>query len=152
MDVAIGVTHAPFGSVSGLTFGNGALLSLIYDQDYQLTGINAANGTTAIQNLTNGFDPSGNITSITDNLTSGRSQTVTYDDLNRIATAGGIYGAQTYACDGVGNRQSLAIRGTTTSYTYAPSANQIDGITNSATRLIKTNNWAEAGASAGQSR
>ena len=65
-------------------------------------------------------------------MTSGRSQTVTYDDLNRIHTASEIYIAQTYAYDGVGNRQSLAVGGTTTSYTYSPSANQISGITYSA--------------------
>jgi len=126
-------SYKPFGPLSGLTFGNGVVLSSTYDQDYQLTGIAAANGGTAIQSLTNGFDPSGNITSITDNLTSARSQMVTYDNLNRIKTAGGIYGAQTYAYDGVGNRSSLAVGSTTSNYTYASTANQITEITNSAT-------------------
>jgi RHS repeat-associated protein len=126
-------TYKPFGPLSGLTFGNGVVVALTYDQDYQLTAIGAANGATTIQNLTNGFDPSGNITSITDNLTSARSQTVTYDNLNRILTASGIYGAQTYAYDGVGNRSSLAVGSTTSSYTYASSANQITAITNTAT-------------------
>jgi RHS repeat-associated protein len=132
VNVATGVAYEPFGSVSGLTFGNSLGLTLTYDQDYQLTGIGTASGTTTIQSLTNGFDPSGNITGITDAVTSGRSQAVTYDDLNRIHTASGIYAAQTYAYDGVGNRQSLAVTGTTTSYTYATSANQITGISNSA--------------------
>ena len=132
VNVATSVAYEPFGSVSGLTFGNSLGLTLTYDQDYQLTGIGTASGTTTIQSLTNGFDPFGNITSITDAVTSGRSQTVTYDDLNRIHTASGIYGAQTYAYDGVGNRQSLAVAATT-SYAYSPSANQISGITNSAT-------------------
>ncbi len=45
------------------------------DQDYQLTGIQAANGATTVQNLTNGFDPSGNINSITYQLASSRGQT-----------------------------------------------------------------------------
>jgi len=131
--VASSPTYKPFGPLSGLTFGNGVVLSSTYDQDYQLTGINAANGATTIQNLTNGFDPSGNITSITDNLTSARSQTVTYDNLNRILTASGIYGAQTYAYDGVGNRSSLAVGGTTSTYSYAATANQITAITDAAT-------------------
>jgi RHS repeat-associated protein len=125
-------SYRPFGPLAGFTFGNGVVSSMAYDQDYQLTGINAANGATTIQNLTNGFDPSSNITSITDNLTSARSQTVTYDNLNRIKTAGGIYGAQTYAYDGVGNRSSLAVGATTSSYSYSPAANQITAITNAA--------------------
>lgn len=87
VNVATSVAYEPFGSVSGLTFGNSLGLTLTYDQDYQLTGIGTASGTTTVQSLTNGFDPSGNITGITDAVTSGRSQTVTYDDLNRIHTA-----------------------------------------------------------------
>jgi RHS repeat-associated protein len=128
--VASSPSYKPFGPLSGLTFGNGVVLNQTFDQDYQLTDIAAANGATTVQNLTNGFDPSGNITSITDNLTSGRSQTVTYDNLNRVLTAGGIYGAQTYAYDAVGNRSSLAVGSTTSSYTYASNANQITAITN----------------------
>jgi len=133
--VASSPSYQPFGPLSGLTFGNGVVLSQAFDQDYQLTGINAANGATTIQNLTNSFDPSGNITSITDNMTSARSQTVTYDNLNRLKTAGGIYGAQTYAYDGVGNRSSLAVGSTTSSYSYSSNANQIASITNPATPL-----------------
>lgn len=124
--------YQPFGPLSGFTFGNGLVLSQTYDLDYQLTGINAANGGTTVQNLTNGFDPASNITSITDNLTSARSQTVTYDDLNRVLTANGIYGAQTYTYDGVGNRSSLAVGSTTNSYTYASTANQITTISSPA--------------------
>jgi RHS repeat-associated protein len=125
-------SYKPFGPLSGLTFGNGVVLSLSFDQDYQPTGIGAANGATTVQNLTNGFDPAGNITSITDAVSSSRTQTVTYDNLNRIHTAGGIYGAQTYAYDSVGNRSSLAIGGTTSSYSYASTANQIVSLTNPA--------------------
>jgi RHS repeat-associated protein len=127
--VASSITYKPFGPLAGLTFGNGLVLTQGYDQDYQLTGIGAANGGTTIQYLTNGFDPAGNITSITDGVTSGRSQTVTYDNLNRVLTASGIYGSQTYAYDGVGNRQSLAA-GSTSTYTYASAANQVASITN----------------------
>ncbi len=128
--VAGSISYKPFGPVAGMTFGNGVALSQSFDQDYQLTGIGAANGGSTIQNLTNGFDPAGNITSITDGVTSGRSQTISYDNLNRIHTASGIYGVQTYGYDGVGNRSSLAVGGTTSGYTYASAANQITAITN----------------------
>ena len=110
------------------------VLSQTFDQDYQLTGIGAVNGGTTIQNLTNGFDAAGNITSITDAVSSSRSQTVTYDNLNRVHTASGIYGAQTYGYDGVGNRSSLAVSGgSTSSYTYESNANQITAIANTNT-------------------
>ena len=48
VDVATSVAYEPFGSVSGLTFGNSLGLTLAYDQDHQLTGIGTASGTTTI--------------------------------------------------------------------------------------------------------
>ena len=62
-------------------------------------------------------------------MTPGRSQTVTYDDLNRVATAGGAYGSQSYTYDGVGNRLTRVIGTTTDAYAYSPTANQISTIT-----------------------
>jgi RHS repeat-associated protein len=129
VNVATSVSYEPFGSVSGLTFGNSLGLTLTYDQDYQLTGIAASAGATTIQSLTNGFDQSGNITSITDAVTSGRTQAVTYDDLNRLATAGGVYGSQSYTYDGVGNRLTRVIGTTADTYAYLPTTNQVSTIT-----------------------
>ena len=127
--VASGVAYEPFGSLSGLTYDNGAVATLTYDQDYRLTGIAAAAGATTVQNLTNGFDAAGNITSITDALTPARTQIVTYDNLNRVATASGAYGAQSYTYDGVGNRLTRVLGATTETYVYAPTANQVATIT-----------------------
>ena len=77
--VASGVAYKPFGPLSALTFGNGVAATYNYDTDYQLTGITSAvAGGATIQNLTNGFDLAGNITAITDNMVSGRTQTLTY--------------------------------------------------------------------------
>ena len=129
MTVASSAAYMPFGSLSGLTYGNGAALTLAYNQDYQLTGITAAVGGGYNQNLTNGYDAAGNITSITNNLNSARTQTVTYDDLNRVASASGLYGSQSYTYDGVGNRLTRVIGGMTDTYAYSGSANQISTIT-----------------------
>jgi RHS repeat-associated protein len=126
--VASSITHEPFGPAATLTYGNGLALTRTFDQDYELTGISSVSGGTTIQNLTNVFDPAGNITSITDGLTPARSQTMTYDDLNRISTASGVYGSQSYSYDGVGNR--TAVPSASQTYTYAATANQIRGITN----------------------
>ena len=124
--VASAVGYEPFGPLSGLTFGNGIAATYTYDQDYQLTSIAAASGT--IQNLTNTYDPAGNITAIADGLLPNRSQTFTYDDLNRLASANGAYGPQTYSYDGVGNRLNRVVGGTTETYAYSPNANQIAAI------------------------
>jgi RHS repeat-associated protein len=138
VSVASGATYEPFGGVSGFTFGNGAVLSVTYDQDYQLTGISTVAGATTIQNATYGYDPAGNITSVTDSLTPARSQTLTYDNLNRLYTASGAYGSQSYAYDGVGNRTSRVLGATTETYSLASTANQIASIATTITSFVPT--------------
>src|SRR5690242_13540425 len=73
--------------------------------------------------------PSSNITSITDALASSRTQAVTYDNLNRVGTASGLYGSQSYTYDGVGNRLTRVEAGGTDTYAYSPTANQVSTIT-----------------------
>ena len=85
--VASGVGYEPFGPLSGFTFGNSLVAAFTYDQDYQLTDIDAAKPSFAVQDLTNAYDADGNITSITDHIASSRTQTLTYDNLNRVALA-----------------------------------------------------------------
>ena len=139
--VASGVGYNPFGPLAGLTFGNGVAAAYTYDQDYQLTSLNSAvSGGATIQNLTNGYDPAGNITGITDAVVSGRSQTLTYDNLNRVAsaTASGSYGSQSYTYDGVGNRLTRVVGGgsincssptsTGDCYASASTSNQLNNI------------------------
>ena len=138
VSVASGATYEPFGGVTGLTFGNGAVLTVTYDQDYQLTGIGTVAGLATIQNSTYGYDPAGNITAVTDSLTPARSQTLTYDNLNRLYTASGAYGSQSYAYDGVGNRTSRVLGATTETYTMASTANQIASISTTITPFVPT--------------
>ena len=118
--VATGATYQPFGPLAGSTFGNNAAVAYTYDQDYQSTGINTAvTGGPTIQNLTNSYHPASNITAITDHLISP-SQAITYDDLNRVAsaTATGTYGTKGYTYDGVGCRLTLTVGSTTSTYAY----------------------------------
>jgi len=75
------------------------------------------------------YDPASNITAIADGVVPNLSQILTYDDLNRVATASGIYGSQSYTYDGVGNRKTRVLGGTTETYAYSPAANQITTIT-----------------------
>ena len=57
-----------------------------------------------IQNLSYTYNAVGNVTGVTDNADSTRTQTFTYDDLQRLLTAAGAYGTTSYAYDAVGNR------------------------------------------------
>ncbi len=60
--LASAITYLPYGGITGLTYGNGLSLIRGYDNQYRISSI----VTGSILNLTYGYDPNGNITSILD--------------------------------------------------------------------------------------
>jgi RHS repeat-associated protein len=70
----------------------------------------------------------GNITGITDNYQSSRSQTLGYDNLNRLNVASGAYGSLAFTYDGVGNRTTRVAGATTETYNYASTSNRLNSI------------------------
>jgi RHS repeat-associated protein len=56
------ITYLPYGGITGLTYGNGLSFSQGYDNQYRISSITAG----SILNLTFGYDPNGNITSVAD--------------------------------------------------------------------------------------
>ena len=115
--VVSGVSYAPFGPVTTLTYGNGLTESRTYDQDYRLMGITVP----GVLKWTFQDNADNDITSITDTLNSSNSQSLGYDNLNRLTLASGLYGTQSYAYDLDGNRtqQTLGSTGTLLSYDTA---------------------------------
>ncbi|HEY9031486.1 MAG TPA: RHS repeat-associated core domain-containing protein [Kangiella sp.] len=118
--VASGINYRPFGPVSELTFGNGALRRTYHDQDYRLTGIS----TSGIQSLSYTYDKKNNITKITNGVVSGATQNYAYDAMDRLTSVTG-YKANTYTYDAVGNRKSQIKNGSTETYSYSANSNQL---------------------------
>ena len=123
--LAENISYLPFGPLQGLTYGNGTALSKTFDQLYRLTDLSAG----SVQGLGYGLDSVGNITAITDNLDPARSQTFGYDDLYRLTSATGVYGAISYTYDKVGNRLTKTLDGQTGTYTYEAGTNRLSQIT-----------------------
>ncbi|MGH8321682.1 MAG: RHS repeat domain-containing protein [Gammaproteobacteria bacterium] len=116
-----GITYKPFGPITGLTYGNGLTDTRTYDQDYRLTSITVPN----ILSWTLGYNPDDDITGLTDNLVGGNSQTLGYDNLNRLNTGSGAYGSQSYGYDANGNRNTETLNGTNTTLNIAATSNQL---------------------------
>ncbi|WP_249279164.1 RHS repeat-associated core domain-containing protein [Bordetella genomosp. 5] len=129
VNLASGVAYQPWGPPTGYTSGNGLVTTLAHDLDYQPTHLRVENGAASIQNQVNLFDPTGNITAITDNVVPSRSQTITYDNLNRVASATGAYGAHTYTYDASGNRRTRTVAGSTETYGYSQTSNRLESVT-----------------------
>jgi len=109
-------------------FGNGVTETRSFDLDYRLTSLTDA-GTSALQDLTYAYDAANNVSSITDGVTSGSSQTFGYDALDRLTGAAGAYGSLGYTYDSVGNRLSHSFDGSPTTYAYAAGGNQLVSVT-----------------------
>jgi hypothetical protein len=62
--LASAITYLPYGGIKGLIYGNNLSLTQEYDNQYRISSIL----TDSILNLTHGYDPNGNITSILDTV------------------------------------------------------------------------------------
>jgi RHS repeat-associated protein len=127
-----------------------------FDQDYRTTSI-TDHGTANIQYLSYGYDADNNPTSITDNVTAGNTQTLTYDLLDRLKSAIGTYGtissitydsnsnrltygATTYVTPGLNDRMSTAAG---SAVTYISTGN-VNGVGTSSMTYNQANQLATA--------
>ncbi|MDZ4345213.1 MAG: RHS repeat-associated core domain-containing protein [Candidatus Binatia bacterium] len=91
------ITYNARGQKKAITYANNVTTTLIYNDPMDRPGMPSDfrlfNRTTSNnqQNLTYGYDPVGNLLSITDSLFTA-SRALTYDDLNRLETASGTFG------------------------------------------------------------
>lgn len=124
--------YLPFGPVKNYTYGNGLTHTLTYDNDYRLTDI--VLGGLMVRNYS--YDAADNITKITDSVSANKTQNFTYDNLDRLTSANGIYGYQAFSYDAVGNRTGLLFDNGTSiqsdTYVYDTASNRLS-------RIDKTN-------------
>jgi RHS repeat-associated protein len=115
------VSYAPFGPVTGLTYGNGLTLTRSFDSAYRLT---AQSTPGVLERTYPNYDANGNRLGQTD--TSAGPSSFTYDPLDRLDTATGPFGSRNYDYDRNGNRLQQVADGLTTALTYEPNSNHLD--------------------------
>lgn len=130
--LATNFSYLPFGGVTGFFYGNSVHRTVEYDQDYRINHL-LDQGDATVLDRTYSLDPVSNITGIDDSIDFGRSQTFSYDNVNRLQQADGGYGLLDYLYDPVGNRLSrqLTEGGSTaiSSYDYAADSNRLTSVT-----------------------
>ena len=129
--------YYPAGPSSGWTFGNGRILSRVYDKDYRASTIKDA----GVNGLDIGlrYDNAGYLTQLTNAaLAATPKAKYAYDALGRLLkTSDGSTNAaiETYAYDATGNRTSLALAAAAAqAYTYEAASHrltQLDGVARS---------------------
>ncbi len=125
-------SYHPNGEVAGATLGNGASY-LAQQNDRQLLR-NFSYGKGGAVNLSEDivYDKNGNITELDDLGDDGgiRDKTFGYDALNRLtsATAGALWGTETYAYDPINNLRKRVNGSQSTTYNY-DSRNRLSSLT-----------------------
>ena len=120
---AMVASYAPFGALQGMITGQvsggfgGVTESHTYNNSLEYTSTQATSSAGTALNLTLNHNlaggDNGTVTSITNNVDNGRTQTFGYDPLNRIsstssqATSGADCWGQTFAPDSLGNLNSI---------------------------------------------
>ncbi len=124
-NVVSAVTYAPFGGTTGWLGGNALTHTRLLDQDYRLTDLTVSSTTATLHDVNYGYNTVDQLTSYVDTLRPAHTQLFGYDVLDRLETASGIYGSQSYSLDANGNR--LQRTGTSAqTLTYAPATNRLD--------------------------
>ena len=97
------ITHHPNGMPALMTLANG--LSTNYSQDVRqrLSNINTGNISGDIVDLTYSYDDGFNVASIVDGIGTLHDRTLTYDGINRLSTAAGLWGNESLIYDAMSN-------------------------------------------------
>ena len=120
-----GVAYHPSRAMVSLTFGNGKIETIAYDNRYRVSGIQVP----SLVGLTYGYDGANNALSITDAVAPSKNRTLTYDDVDRLLTANGVWGAMSFTYSPVGNRLTKTLGASTSTYAYGATNNRLTGVT-----------------------
>lgn len=111
------VSYHPNGTPSQLVFANGQISQTSIDVRQRPTRYQTFGNSNDVD-LTYSYDDMGNVISISDGLEPQYSRSLTYDGIDRLKTASGIWGSGSINYDAVGNITSKIIGGESLSYNY----------------------------------
>ena len=107
VNIATAITYQPISRlVAGFTYGNALTYANTYTNDYELSQCQVKDGAAVVLGRSFARTDKLNITGITDQVTATNNQTFGHSAANRLNSATGPYGAQSWIYDGVGNRTS----------------------------------------------
>ena len=127
--VLTNIEYQPFGAPLSWSWGNGTAYTRRIDTDNRISSYPLGADTRSLT-----YDAAGRITSITDTQPV-QSQSLIYDNLDRLISWVAPTTNQSYAYDANGNRTSLVIGATPSIYAYPANSNRLASITSTTTNL-----------------
>jgi len=114
-------TYQPFGAAETFTLGNGKSVSRQFDLDGRISSIDVP----SIYQSILAYNDNSNIIQQQTPLQPTMQQDFTYDDLDRLTEAVGLYGTNQFQYDSVSNRTQKTHNTTTESLSYDPLSNRL---------------------------
>jgi RHS repeat-associated protein len=128
-------SYAPFGPLTELTQGNGAVVTRQFDTRYRIMQNKLTRSGTTLAQYDYGYDNAGNITSVADGLDATWSRTFGYDDLHRLTTADSgtaLWGTGSYSYDRMGNMTSSQLGARSGAFAYSGTTPKLVTVTENA--------------------
>lgn len=117
-----GIVYRPMDlAMSNWTSYNGLTNTIAYDNDLRPTSISVP----GIQSLGFTYDNADRINTITNGIDGTMSQTLGYDELNRLKTVSSTADNESFNYDADGNRASGVVNGVSTTYTTPSTSNRL---------------------------
>lgn len=147
--VASDITHAPFGPLLSLTYGNGLELLESLDLNYWQDGLTVSASAAARLDLTYSRNENGALDGVADGLASGRAASFGYTDAGRLQYAVGAWGNNSFSYDAGGNRTEVrSDNDGAVEYTFAivdPASNRIIEVRDTDWNLLRELTWRYGG-------
>lgn len=141
VNIATSITYQPISRlVKNFTYGNALTQENTYTNDYEVGQCQVKDGATVTLGRLHARTDALNLTGITDQVTTANNQTFAYSAANRLTSASGPYGAQSWVFDGVGNRTSQTLAGVTSTLTYPATSNRVSSVNSTPVRNLTYDN------------
>lgn len=128
MDGVTSIAYRPMNlAMTAWNSANGLRNVDAYDEDMRLMGIRVPN----LQSWDYGYDTANRLKTMTDNLDGTLTQTLSYDELDRLNTVISTADNENYTYDANGNRLTQAVNGVSTTLTIDSASNRLIGETSS---------------------
>ena len=130
-------TYLPFGPLTEMVLGNGAVKRMTYDHRYRPVTNSLTTNDRPLASYSYSHDAVGNVTSIRDEIDPSWTRDFGYDDLNRLKSANTIeafWGAASYSYDSMGNLLNATLARADRSFQYAGVTPKLSSVTESGHR------------------
>ncbi|PWK52944.1 PKD domain-containing protein [Pleionea mediterranea] len=117
-DLVSGIEYFDSGALKKMTYANGQITEFNLNERLLPESLTVGNGLDEFVEFNYLYDFNGNIESIEDGINPNKSHYLTYDGLDRLRSAEGIWGAGSYDYDTLGNIKSKSIGSKIFDYEY----------------------------------